>query len=165
MQLNKLFIYTTGSLCITLVLQLLGLHQLLTGVIVNALFVVLQNTVDWKVALTVGIITPIFAIFTGHLPEFLLKLIPFIILGNGLMLLLGHVWEKKNIIERILLPPVHKAAIIGLGGLYIYAFHDYPEAHNPTFLKIIALQYVTAAVGSAIGLTISRRHHRRHSRK
>lgn len=150
---------------LTLVLQLLGLHQLITGVIVNTLFVVLQNAVDWKVAMAVGIITPAFAVFTGHLPEFLLKLIPFIILGNGLMLLLGHVWQKKNIIERILLPPVHKAAIIGLGGLYIYAFHDYPEAHNPTFLKIIALQYITAAVGSAIGLSVSGRIRRFNIRK
>ncbi len=146
---------TITTLFLTYILQVIGLHQLITGILINTIFVALQYGIDWKVAVIAGSLTPIYAIFTGHLPDFLLRLIPFIIFGNAIMIVLGHFWEKKNIIERILLPPLHKAAVIGLGGMYIYAYHDYPEAHNPTFLRIIALQYATAMLGSALGIALA----------
>lgn len=146
------------SLAVTFGLQTCGRnataasHQVAIGVLVNMLFLLLQFLIHWKVALFVGIVTPLFAPITGHLPPFLLWLVPFIILGNSLMIVAGHWWEDRRLLERIILPAVHKAAIIGLGAFSVYYYFDSEEIEGgatcDSALRIIMFQYLTAFGGS-----------------
>lgn len=68
------------------------------------------------------------------------------------MIFAGHWWEDRRLLERIVLPAVHKAAIIGLGAFSVYYVYDGSGVEGaPTCdsaLRIIMFQYFTAFGGS-----------------
>lgn len=71
-------------------------HQLLTGSIVNGLLFSAAILVDLKYALLVAFLPSIISLAVGLLPFVLAPMIPFIILGNGILIVVFSWLKQKN---------------------------------------------------------------------
>jgi hypothetical protein len=75
---------------------LIGIHsQWVTGPIVNATLILAVYAVGIRGALLMGILPSTIALSSGLLPAMLAPMVPFIILGNTLLVLMID-WLKKN---------------------------------------------------------------------
>ncbi len=86
MQQQTLIIARLGLLtALTLVVQAGGFPQPLTGPLINMLLLLTAIFVGWKAGIMLGVITPVVAILRGQLPASLAPMMPFIAVGNVLL--------------------------------------------------------------------------------
>jgi len=92
----KWITHTAILLAILIVFQMLGLPQYITGPIVNfiLLWAVMSNGILSGVL--IGLISPLIAFSRGILPAPLGPMIPFIILGNIVLVIVFGLFRKKN---------------------------------------------------------------------
>ncbi len=139
------------GLALAVALQALGLPNPVTGVAVNAVFVVLVGLAGKAPAVTVGLLTPLGAALTGHLPVLLLPLAPLIAIGNAVFV---HLYANESLSPtpwRWVAGPGMKSAIIGGGGMILTRVADLPSALQAALLAIVAIQFGTAVGGVALG--------------
>ena len=139
------------GLALAIALQALGLPNPVTGVAVNAVFVVLVGLAGKAPAVTVGLLTPLGAALTGHLPVLLLPLAPLIALGNAAFVHLYARGSRPPSAWRWVTGPGMKSAIIGGGGVILTRVADLPPALQAALLVIVAIQFGTALGGVALG--------------
>lgn len=75
-------------IAITLILEMIGLPQPFTGPLVNLMLVLTTLITGVSGGIALGAITPLIALLRGQLPPPLAPFVPFILVGNGLYVLL-----------------------------------------------------------------------------
>ena len=159
-QLSKLHnkkraIYTVAmagvSLAMILAVQLLHLPNILTGIAVNSIFVVVSKRVGFRSALSIGLLSPLGGILSGHLPVVLYPLLPVIVVGNIIFIFCYALLRNSHIVARTLLPAISKASLIaGIGLLVIHQLDLGSKTHWLVF-PILGIQLLTAVVGIILG--------------
>jgi len=103
---------TAILLAIALVFQMGGFPQFITGPLVNTVLYLATMIVGWQGGILIGIFTPVIAAMRGILPPPLAPLIPFIALGNSILVILFFWLKSKNKIFGIIIASVVKFLIL-----------------------------------------------------
>lgn len=97
-------------LALTVVVQLIGLPRLLTGIAINAVFLIAYHVLGLGGGLFIGIISPFTAFLFGIAAKPIF--IPFIAAGNLVYVLLYGLLKRYNLYLGIIIASVLKSAII-----------------------------------------------------
>jgi len=121
MKLNKL-IKSALFLAIAIVFQTLGksfpqLSQFVTGSVVNAILLLTACVCGTWWAIGVGALTPILAALTGQLAAPLVPFVPFIIIGNALIILVFAIFLNYKSYGKYL--AIIPAALVKFAFLYL----------------------------------------------
>lgn len=74
----------------SVLVPMLGLHQLVTGTVVNAALIVATVRLGPRAAVSIGVLPSLFALVFGQLPAVLAPMVPFIIVGNIVLVVVFH---------------------------------------------------------------------------
>lgn len=83
-------------LALTLTVQFLGLPQWFTGPLVNAFLLLASSLVGMGSGVVIGLLTPWIALLRGILPPPLAPVVPFIMLGNALLVIIFSLITRKK---------------------------------------------------------------------
>jgi len=103
---------TAILLAIALVFQMGGFPQFITGPLVNTVLYLATMIVGWQGGILIGIFTPVIAAMRGILPPPLAPLIPFIALGNAILVILFFWLKSKNKIFGIIIASLVKFLVL-----------------------------------------------------
>ena len=151
---------------LTLVLEMIGLPQPLTGPLVNMMLFLTILILGRFAGMTLGSITPIIAAFRGQLPALLVPFIPFIIIGNILLVIVYFLLKNQPTEQS---PKIGKSVSHWIGicaasitkflWLYLSAKFVLPlvfgKALPPLFISMMSLpQLFTALLGGFLATII-----------
>lgn len=141
---------TALLLALTLVIQLAGLPQPVTGPLVNAMLVLTTMIVGIGGGVAVGALTPWVAYMRGILPPLLASLIPFIMLANIVLVVVFGTLGKRNYWLGIGVAALCKYGVFVLAINFLFTF-------PPRLAQAFQLpQLITALVGGVIALAVYR---------
>ena len=103
---------TAILLAIALVFQMGGFPQFITGPLVNTVLYLAAMVIGWQGGIIIGISTPVIAAMRGILPPPLTPLIPFIALGNAMLVIVFFLLKSKNKIAGIMIASVVKFLVL-----------------------------------------------------
>ena len=103
---------TAILLSIALVFQMGGFPQFITGPLVNTVLYLAAMIVGWQGGIIIGFFTPVIAAMRGILPPPLTPLIPFIALGNTMLVMVFFLLKSKNKIAGIIIASVVKFLVL-----------------------------------------------------
>lgn len=83
---------------LTLVIQVAGFPQPVTGPLINAMLFLTTVFVGGVAGVTLGGLTPLLALIRGQLPTVLAPMVPFIFIGNALLVLVFYFGIKQHLI-------------------------------------------------------------------
>ncbi len=118
---------------------LLFRQQLVTGTIVNATLIIGVSLLGIRDGLLIGLIPSSFALATGLLPSFMAPMIPFIIIGNAVLVLTFAYLNRFNYWLGIAAGSILKAAFLYGAGILV--------------TSLIMNQQLTSAVAQMMGWT------------
>ena len=148
-------IAVTGiMLAITVALQAVNLPNIVTGVIVNSIFVFIFFYVGLKSAMTLCLLSPLSGFVTGHLPAIMYPVLPIIAIGNCFLILVLSNLKSSSTWAKILLPSFIKALIIGLGGKLMVHLFVPDKIHDFWIFSVLEIQFFTAMLGIWLGLKL-----------
>ncbi len=170
MQKKTLFISRLSLLiALTLIIQLIGLPQPITGPLVNTMLLITTTILGLLSGIILGCMTPLIAVFRGELPPILAAMIPFIIGGNILLVITYALVKNKLLFfAQKSLHPMHRIELyigIILAAVIKYIFLVFavklilPVILAHTIPDKIAFmmttpQLITALIGGAFALMI-----------
>ncbi len=139
---------TAILLAIALVFQMGGFPQFITGPLVNTVLYLAAMIVGWQGGMLIGVLTPVIASIRGILPPPLTPLIPFIALGNSILVILFFWLKAKNRIVAIVIASVVKFLLLVSA---VKLLVQVP----PVIANMMSMpQLITALAGGAIALVI-----------
>ncbi len=142
---------TALALALTIVIQMFGLPQLITGSLVNAMLLVACLAAGPSCGVVIGLVTPLLAFSRGILAPPLAPMIPFIMLGNAafvaLFWWLGRKWRDYL---GLIIAAAAKFAVLAL------AVRLLTKLPPPVAQAMQWPQLATALMGGAIALTAFR---------
>ena len=145
---------TAALFALTLVIQLIGLPQPITGPLVNAFLLLATMIVGVSSGILIGLFTPWVAFSRGILPAPLGPMIPFIMLGNATLVVIFFLitLRRKNNIGfmglGIVVGSVAKYLVLSQSVAFLVSV-------PPAVAKAMQLpQLITALAGGAIALII-----------
>lgn len=141
---------TAILLAIALVFQMGGFPQFITGPFVNTVLFLAAIIVGWQGGLLIGILTPVIAAMRGILPPPLVPLIPFIALGNGILVILFFLLKSKNKILGIIIASVVKFLVL------VTAVNLLVQVPPPVAQMMSFPQLLTAVIGGFIALVVEK---------
>lgn len=150
MENNKIkFITRTGILlAVALVIQMGGFPQPITGPLVNTVLYLAALLVGGWGGIIIGICTPVIAFMRGILLPPLAPMIPFIAIGNGVLVLIFSLLMKKNKILGIVIASVVKYLILSTAVGYLVSVPS-------KIAQMMGLpQLFTALIGGGIALLV-----------
>lgn len=137
---------TAILLAIALVIQMGGFPQFITGPLVNTVLYLSAMIVGWQGGVLIGLCTPFIAALRGILPPPLTPMIPFIALGNGILVILFFYLSSKNKILGIVIASTVKFLILILAVNFLVQV-------PPAVAQMMSFpQLITALVGGFIAL-------------
>lgn len=146
---------TAILLALTLAFQMLGLPQPLTGPVVNAMLLLSAAFVGVSGGVLIGLLTPWVAFMRGQLPAPLGPMIPFIMVGNALLVI--AFWGGRRLLARskwwgsisgLLAGAVVKFLLLSTAVAYVVTV-------PPPVAQAMQLpQLITALVGGVIALLV-----------
>jgi hypothetical protein len=148
MENNKIkFITRTGILlAVALVVQMGGFPQPITGPLINTVLYLSALLVGSWSGIIIGICTPVIAFMRGILPALLGSMIPFIALGNAVLVVVFSLLKRKNKVLGIIFASLIKYAIFTITVKFIV---DVPDK----IAQIMSLpQLFTALSGGVIAI-------------
>lgn len=114
------FITRTGILlAVALVVQMGGFPQPITGPLINTVLYLSVLLVGSWSGIIIGICTPVIAFMRGILLPPLAPMIPFIVIGNGFLVLVFTLLMKKNKILGIAIASAVKYLILSMAVGYL----------------------------------------------
>ena len=116
---------TAILLAVALIFQLGGFHQFVTGPVVNAVLFLAALIVGMWPGVIIGVFTPVIAFLTGILPPALSPMIPFIALGNALLVIVFFLLQDKSVIAGIVGGAILKFVFLAAA---VRLLVDVPEA-------------------------------------
>lgn len=150
-------------LAFTLIVQMLGIPQPVTGPLINLILFITVLLLDIKAAILVGMLTPLIALWRGQLPSILAPMVPFIMFGNMVLVILfglgGKILKKSKMNLLIRLLAVVFSSFFKFIILYSSAALLVPRLFGLQFsekiLMMMALpQFITALAGGFAALGI-----------
>lgn len=141
---------TAVLLALTVAIQMLGLPQPVTGPAVNAMLILTALLVTPAAGVVVGIFTPVIALWRGILPAPLAPMVPFIALGNALLVLVFVLIYRRQASLAVVTAAIVKFVVLSTA---VRVFVTVPE---PVALAMQTPQLVTAIVGGFVALIIYR---------
>lgn len=142
-------------LAVILAVQIIGLPNPVTGIIVNAVLIFVSLHLGLQAALLLAFLSPVGGMISGHLPIPLYPLMPVIVCGNFTMIILHWFLKKHSSYFRLLFPALLKGLIIGGAGYMIVQILQLGENGKWLLLPVLGLQFFTAFGGIMIGEKIS----------
>ncbi len=139
---------TAILLALTVAFQMAGLPQPVTGPVVNAMLFLAALVAGPWAGVTVGICTPVIAFWRGILPAFLGPLIPFIGLGNAIMVLVFILLRTRQLYVAIAAGAFAKYLVLSTA---VRLLVTVPE---PIALMMQTPQLLTALGGGIIALAV-----------
>ena len=132
------------------------LRQYVTGSVVNMILIVSVMAAGIPTGLSVGIISPIFASLMGVVPGWQWPLVPFIALGNVMLVLVWHLIGKRSIVNKYVTRcvTVGVAAIVKFLVLYIgivQVMLHVLELQQPQIVALSATFSITQIFTAIIG--------------
>lgn len=153
--MNKSVLFLTRAavlLALTLAVQMIGMPQYATGPLVNAMLYIAATFIGIWGGVAVGVITPVVAFWRGILPPPLGPMIPFIAVGNAVLVIVFGLLERQG----------RLAAIAGVVAASVAKFLVLSSAVRfvvqvkPAIAKMMQTpQLLTALAGGALALIIS----------
>ncbi|NCB39686.1 MAG: hypothetical protein EOM80_13060 [Erysipelotrichia bacterium] len=138
-------------LAVLLAVQLIGLPNAITGVVVNGIFIFVLLQLGLRYAMMLALLSPIAGIISGHLPTPMYPLLPIIVCGNALLVLFYFLLRGYRDLLRIILPAFVKAVVIGGAGYIVIHILELTEGAKWLALPVLGLQFFTAAAGIVLG--------------
>lgn len=146
---------TAVLLALTLAVQFLGLPQWFTGPLVNAFLLLASLLVGTGSGVVIGLLTPWIALLRGILPPPLAPMVPFIMLGNALLVIIFSLITRKR--EVLWLNVL--ALVLAASGKYLLLSQAvrYLVEVPPRVAQAMQIpQLLTALAGGAIALLIGK---------
>lgn len=149
------FITTTAILfALVLVVQMLGFPQMVTGPLVNAMLLLATAFAGVGSGILIGLFTPWVALLRGILPAPLGPVVPFIMLGNGALVVVFGLFGRKKVfvleVLGIVLGAVVKYLILSQAVRFLAGI-------PPQVARMMQVpQLITALLGGALALALSR---------
>ena len=150
---------------LTLVIQVLGLPQPITGPLINMLLFLTTTLLGWIAGVILGCLTPLTAVIRGQLPAVLTPLVPFIALANAILVLayflvyfkiLKHInlsnWLKTII--AIVFAAFAKYLFFTLTIKFIFPYLINFSISNNVAIVLMTPQLLTALVGGVLFLIL-----------
>lgn len=138
-------------LAVLLAVQLLGLPNPVTGILVNALLTFVLLHLGTRYSLMLAILSPLGGIVSGHLPAVLYPLLPVIMCGNILMLAGYSLMRNMPAVARYAVPAAFKGAVIWGAGMMIIEFLQIAASAQWLIVPVLGVQFFTAAAGLLAG--------------
>ena len=158
---------TVFLISITLIIEMIGLPQPVTGPLVNMMLILTTLILNPLAGIILGAITPTVALIRGQLPSILFPMVPFIIVGNASLVLIFALVLKpvKNKNTLVLVKSItHWLAIIAASTAKFVWLYLSVRTFLPLLLgrslpnKIMALmalpQLITALLGGIFALIV-----------
>jgi uncharacterized membrane protein len=142
-------------LALTLAVQFLGLPQWFTGPLVNAFLLLASLVSGIGSGVLVGLLTPWIALLRGILPPPLAPMVPFIMLGNALLVIIFSLVRRKKEVLWLSIVALVLAAL-GKYLLLSQAVRYLVEVPPRVAQAMQVPQLLTALGGGAIALSIER---------
>ncbi|MDD3656568.1 MAG: ECF transporter S component [Atribacterota bacterium] len=139
---------TSILLAIALLFQMGAFPQFITGPLVNAVLYLASMIVGWQGGILIGILTPIIAAIWGILPPPLIPLIPFIALGNSVLVISFFLLKSSNKFLGIIIASIVKFIIL------VTAVNLLVQVPAPIAQMMSFPQFVTACTGGLIAILI-----------
>lgn len=146
---------TAVLLALTLAVQSLGLPQWFTGPLVNAFLLLASLVSGIGSGVLVGLLTPWIALLRGILPPPLAPMVPFIMLGNALLVIIFSLVSRKKEVLWLSIVALVLAAL-GKYLLLSQAVRYLVEVPPRVAQAMQVPQLLTALGGGAIALSIER---------
>lgn len=146
MNYTKWIARTGMLLALTLVIQFVGFPQPVTGPLINMMLLVSASLVGCLGASLIGVLTPWIAFMRGILPPPLAPMIPFIIVGNIVLVLSFYFLGKKNKYIGIITGAILKFLVLAGGVKFVAGL-------PPNVAKVMQVpQLLTALAGGLLAL-------------
>ncbi len=140
-------------LAVLLAVQMLGLPNPVTGVLVNAIFIFVLLLSGLQHSLFLALLSPVGGIMFGHLPAPVYPVMPVIICANFIYissyLLLKNAGAGRWLYA--LVPAVLKGLVIGLIGYMIVKLFGGSRQVEWLLVPILGIQFFTALGGLLVG--------------
>lgn len=134
---------------------MLGLHQLVTGTVVNAALLIATVRLGPRAAMSIGVLPSLFALVSGQLPAVLAPMVPFIVVGNVVLVAVFHALRRQGYWLGAGVAAGLKAA--WLSGTSLTLFTLLPVAVPTAVLAMMGWpQLVTALTGAALAFGVLR---------
>ena len=152
-------------LSLTIVIQLAGFPQPVTGPLINAMLFITATLFGNLAGIILSCLTPTAALIRGQLPPVLAPMVPFIAVGNIVLVLTYNFVVRQKFFKKIHLQSINKyvgisfAAFFKFFFLYLSVKIILPVILNiPLPSKIAVLmttpQFITAVIGGIIALVM-----------
>ncbi|HET8560491.1 MAG TPA: hypothetical protein VFL69_08250 [Marmoricola sp.] len=137
---------------------MLGLPQLLTGTIVNAALLIATVVLGPRAAVSVGILPSLFAVMSGQLPTPLAPLVPFIMIGNALLVVVFWAARRRGYWVGAATAAVVKSCwLLATAHLLVATTDLLPAPVVPLALTMMGWsQLATALAGGAVAFAVLR---------
>lgn len=150
--LTKVALFT-AYVAIALAAPLIN-NQLITGSIVNATLFLAVATLGFREAIFIGLIPSLISLSIGLLPVVLAPMIPFIMMGNAVLMLVFSVTRKKLGAFSYIASALFKFAVIYGASFIVAGLIKNPVVAQKTGLMMGYMQLVTALIGAAIAMAV-----------
>lgn len=138
-------------LAVLLAIQVIGLPNLVTGSMVNAVFVFALYFTGLRGALLLAFLSPFGGILSGHLPAPMYPLLPVIICGNFVFVWACKIGAGAGFLIRVFLPAALKGAIICVAGLALVQTLGLADQVRWLVVPVLGIQFFTALIGIVAG--------------
>ncbi len=140
-------------LAVLLAVQMLGLPNPVTGVLVNAVFIFVLLLSGLQHSLFLALLSPVGGIIFGHLPALVYPVMPVIICGNFVYISSYLVLKKIGAGRwlHILVPAALKGLIIGLIGYLVVKLFGGAKHVEWLLVPVLSIQFFTALGGLLVG--------------
>lgn len=152
-------------LTLTLIIQMFGLPQLITGPLINMMLLISALILDPVGGIILGVITPLVALFRGQLPPLLAPMVPFIMIGNaiwvGIFSTIHSVYGQKILSSVRTWVGLIVAALLKSFWLFLSARFALPvllgkRLPDSVIATMSIPQFITAITGGILALFIYR---------
>lgn len=129
-------------------------NQFVTGTIVNASLLISVMLFGFSGAVVLCFVPSIISIFVGLLPWVMAPMVPFIIMGNILLILVFDLLRKKNFFFGLIPAALLKFSFLFLVSNYLIHFFIKPVVASKIAAMMSWPQLVTALMGGIIAYSI-----------
>ena len=155
-------------IALTLIIEMLGLPQPITGPLINMMLFITTIVLAPTAGLVLGGLTPLIATLRGQLPGFLIPMVPFIVIGNALLVLVfagirrlfNRFHNESNLVLSI---PVWLGIVGAAFVKFVWLFYSasifvpllLQKSVPEQFITMMAMpQFITALIGGLLAVVI-----------
>jgi hypothetical protein len=128
--------------------------QWITGPIVNATLIIATVIIGPMEAILLGLMPSTFALATGLLPLPLAPMVPFIMIGNAVLVVIFHYSRGQNFAIRLGISALLKFAFLHFSVVFIMSALLQNEIVSKLAIMMSWPQFVTAIIGGVIAYPI-----------